>query len=329
MEYRKLGRTGLKVSEFCLGTMQFGWTADEPTSRSVMDAFLEAGGNFIDTADIYTNWAGNASTGGRSEEIIGQWMKNTGVRPRVVLATKVRGRMADGPNGEGLSRKRVIECCEDSLRRLQTDHIDLYQCHWADLDTPIEETLSAMDDLVRQGKVRYIGASNYPAWRLMEALWNSDKRDYPRFDSFQPEYSLMERQLFEYEAMPLCKHYGLGVIPYSPLAAGFLTGKYRKDSAKPESVRASGNLEKYGNDRGWAVIDALDGIAKSYDKTVAQTALAWMLTNPVITAPIIGANTPEQLQDLLGASGYRLKDEEMKRLNDLTTWPRNRRPIWD
>lgn len=329
MEYRKLGRTGLKVSEFCLGTMQFGWTADEPTSRAVMNAFLESGGNFIDTADIYTNWAGDASTGGRSEEIIGQWLKNTGVRHRVVLATKVRGRMSDGPNGEGLSRKRVIECCEDSLRRLQTDYIDLYQCHWADLDTPIEETLSAMDDLVEQGKVRYIGASNYPAWRLMEALWNSDKRGYARFDSFQPEYSLMERQLFEYEAMPLCRHYGIGVIPYSPLAAGFLTGKYRKDSAQPESVRAGGNLKKYGNDRGWSVIGTLDEISKGYNKTVAQTALAWMLTNPVITAPIIGANTPEQLQDLLGASGYRLKEDEMKRLNDLTAWPRNGRPIWD
>lgn len=329
MEYRKLGRTGLKVSEFCLGTMQFGWTADEPTSRNVMDAFLEAGGNFIDTADIYTNWAGDASRAGLSEEIIGQWMKNTGVRDRVVLATKVRGRMTDGPNGEGLSRKRVIECCEHSLRRLRTDHIDLYQCHWVDLDTPIEETLSALDDLVEQGKVRYIGASNYPAWRLMEALWHSDKRGFARFDSYQPQYSLMERQLFEYEAMPLCKHYGIGVIPYSPLAAGFLTGKYRKDSPAPESARASGNLKNYGNDTGWVVIDALEEIGKSHDKTVAQTALAWMLTNPVITAPIIGANTPEQLHDLLGASGYRLNEGEMKRLNDITAWPRNVRPIWD
>ena len=329
MEYRKLGRTGLKVSEFCLGTMQFGWTADEPMSRTVMNAFLEAGGNFIDTADIYTTWVGDASTGGRSEEIIGQWMKTTGVRHKVVLATKVRGRMTEGPNGEGLSRKRVIECCEDSLRRLQTDHIDLYQCHWADLDTPIDETLSALDDLVKQGKVRYIGASNYPAWRLMEALWNSDKRGYARFDSFQPQYSLMERQLFEYEAMPLCKHYGIGVIPYSPLAGGFLTGKYRRDSPAPESARADGNMKNYGTDKGWAVIEALDEIGKSHEKTVAQTALAWMLTNPVITAPIIGANTPEQLQDLLGASGYRLSGDEMKRLNDLTAWPRNGRPIWD
>ena len=324
-----MGRTGLLVSEFCLGTMQFGWTADESASFRVMDAFLDAGGTFIDTADIYTNWAGEASHAGKSEEIIGRWLRNKGVRRDIILATKVRGRMTPGPNGEGLSRKRVIECCDDSLRRLQTDYIDLYQCHWADMSTPIEETLAAMDDLVRAGKVRYVGASNYPAWRLMEALWNADKGGYPRFDCYQPEYSLMERQLFEYEAMPLCKHYGIGVIPYSPLAGGFLTGKYRRDTPAPESVRASGNMSRYGNDRGWDVIDALDAIGKEHNKTVAQTAVAWMLTNPVITAPIIGANTPEQLADLLGASGYRLSPEEMKRLNDLTAYPKNGRPIWD
>jgi aryl-alcohol dehydrogenase-like predicted oxidoreductase len=242
MEYRKLGRTGLKVSELCLGTMQFGWTTDEPTSREVMDSFTEAGGNFIDTADIYTNWAGDLSYGGKTEEIIGRWLTDKGVRQDIVLATKVRGRMWEGPNGEGLSRTHIIRACEDSLRRLQTDYIDLYQCHWADLDTPIEETLSALDDLVHAGKVRYIGASNFPAWRLMEAVSTSQKHGYARFDCYQPEYSLMERQLFEYEAMPFCKHYQLGVIPYSPLAGGFLTGKYRRDSPQPESARAQGNL---------------------------------------------------------------------------------------
>jgi len=329
MEYRKMGRTGLMVSELCLGTMQFGWTADEDSSCQVMDAFWEAGGNFIDTADIYTTWAGDASYGGKTEEIIGRWLKDKGVRRDLVLATKVRGRMWDGPNGEGLSRHHIVAACEDSLRRLQTDYIDLYQCHWADLNTPIEETLSALDDLVRAGKVRYIGASNYPAWRLMEAQAASDKHGLARFDCYQPQYSLMERQLFEYEAAPFCKHYGVGVIPYSPLAAGFLTGKYRKDSPRPESVRAGGNLENYGNERGWAVIDALDEIGKAHGKTVAQTALAWQLTNPVITAPIIGANTSEQLTDLLGAAGYRLSGDEMARLNETTKWPRNGRPIWD
>jgi aryl-alcohol dehydrogenase-like predicted oxidoreductase len=329
MEYRKLGRTGMHVSEICLGTMQFGWTTNEENSRQVLDAFTEAGGNFIDTADIYTNWAGDASYGGKTEEIIGRWLKDKGGRRDIVLATKVRGRMWDGPNGEGLSRLHIIEACEASLRRLQTDYIDLYQCHWADLNTPIEETLSALDDLVRAGKVRYLGASNYPAWRLMEAVAASEKHGLARFESYQPQYSLMERQLFEYEALPFCKHYGLAVIPYSPLAGGFLTGKYRADGPRPDSVRAGGNLENYGNERGWAVITALEEIGKAHGKTVAQTTLAWQLTNPVMTAPIIGANTAEQLTDLLGASGYRLSNEEMVRLNDLTKWPRNGRPIWD
>jgi aryl-alcohol dehydrogenase-like predicted oxidoreductase len=191
----------------------------------------------------------------------------------------------------------------------QTDYIDLYQCHWVDLDTPIDETLSALDDLIEQGKVRYIGASNYPAWRLMEAIWQSDKRGYARFDCYQPEYSLMERQLFEYEAMPLCKHYGLGVIPYSPLAGGFLTGKYRRDTPTPESARAEGVLKNYGNERGYAVIEGLQEIGDAHGKTVAQTALAWQLSNPVITAPIIGANNVQQLQDTIGAVGYRLSPE--------------------
>ncbi len=324
-----MGRTGLQVSEICLGTMQFGWTADEPISYAVLDTFREAGGTFIDTADIYTSWVGDLSYGGKTEEFIGRWIEARGGRQEIVLATKVRGKMWEGPNGEGLSRARIFRACEDSLRRLKTDYIDLYQCHWADLTTPIEETLTALNDLVRAGKVRYIGASNYPAWRLMEALAVSDKRGLARFDCYQPEYSLMERSLFEYEASPLCKHYQLGVIPYSPLAGGFLTGKYRKDGPCPESVRAGGVLDKYGNDRGYAVIDALVEIGKAHGKTVAQTALAWQLSNPVITAPIIGANTPEQLKDLLGATGYRLSTEEMKRLNDLTKYPKNGRPIWD
>ena len=324
-----MGRTGLQVSEICLGTMQFGWTADEPTSHAVLDTFREAGGTFIDTADIYTTWVGDLSYGGKTEEYLGRWLEARGGRENIVLATKVRGKMWEGPNGEGLSRARIFRACEDSLRRLKTEYIDLYQCHWADLTTPIEETLTAMNDLVRAGKVRYIGASNYPAWRLIEALWTSDKRGLARFDCYQPEYSLMERSLFEYEASPLCKHYQIGVIPYSPLAGGFLTGKYRKEGPRPESARAGGVLEKYGNDRGYAVIDALDEIAKAHGKTVAQTALAWQLSNPVITAPIIGANNPEQLKDLLGVVGYRLSADEMKRLNDLTKYPKNGRPIWD
>jgi len=330
MDYRNLGHTGLKVSELCLGTMQFGWTADETASLAVLDAYREAGGNFIDTADIYTTWhAAGLAGGGVSEAIIGRWLKARGGRADIILASKVRGRMTEGPNGEGLSRQRVLRCCDDSLRRLQTDYLDLYQCHWVDLATPIEETLGALDDLVRTGKVRYIGASNYPAWRLMEALGQSDRRGYARFVSYQPQYSLVERAGFEIEAMPLCKHHGLAVIPYSPMGGGFLTGKYRRGQPPPIGSRAQEIAEHYCNEAGWAVIDALEDVARAHDKTVSQTALAWLLTNPVITAPIIGANNVEQLRELLGAAGYRLDPGDMARLHELTKYPRNWRPIWD
>ncbi len=329
MQLRPLGRSALNVSELCLGTMQFGWTADEAVSFAVMDAFAGAGGNFIDTADIYTTWGPDGMAGGgRSEEIIGRWLKARGNRDAIVVATKVRGRMSDGPEGEGLSRARVIRCCEDSLRRLQTDRIDLYQCHWADLATPIEETLGALDQLVRAGKVRAIGASNYPAWRLMEALAHSARLGYPRFESYQPEYSLMERAGFEIEARPLCLHHGLGVIPYSPLAGGFLTGKYRRGAAVA-SARAKDIGGKYSRDRDFALIEKLAEIGRARGKTVAQTALAWLLTNPVMTAPIVGANTPAQLAESLGAAGYRLAPAEMQALDELTSYPKNWRPIWD
>jgi aryl-alcohol dehydrogenase-like predicted oxidoreductase len=329
MQLRKLGVSSLTVSELCLGTMQFGWTADEAAAFAIMDAFTAAGGNFIDTADIYTNWGPRGMDGGGcSEEIIGRWLKARGNRRGIVIATKVRGKMAEGPDGEGLKPARVIRGCEDSLRRLQVDCIDLYQLHWADLSTPIEETLGALDQLVRDGKVRHIGASNYPAWRLMEALWRSDQRSYPRLVSYQPEYSLMERALFEMEAMPLCRHYQLGVMPYSPLAAGFLTGKYRRGQ-EVRSERAKFVGARYAQDRGFAVIEKLDAIGQARGKTVAQTALAWLLTNPVMTAPIIGANTVTQLQESLGAAGYRLDPAEMAALNALTDYPKNTRPIWD
>ena len=329
MQYRRLGQAGLKVSELCLGTMQFGWTTDEKNSVGVMDEYVTAGGNFIDTADIYTTWGPRGlAAAGESEEIIGRWMKARGNRREIVLATKLRGKMWEGPDGEGLSRARVIRCCEDSLRRLQTDHIDLYQCHWTDLETPIEETLSALDDLVRAGKVRYLGASNYPAWRLMEALGTSDRRGFARFVSYQPQYSLMERAGFEIEAQPLCRHHGLGVMPYSPLACGFLTGKYRRN-VPVDSIRAAEVRELYANERGFALLDELDTIARRHAKTVAQTAIAWLLTNPVVTSPIIGANTAGQLRESLGAAGYRLDPAEMAALHALTVYPKNWRPIWD
>ncbi|MGQ9490268.1 MAG: aldo/keto reductase [Anaerolineae bacterium] len=318
MNYRRLGRTGLKVSELCLGTMQFGWTADEATSFAIMDAFVEAGGNFIDTADIYSRWA-EGNPGGVSEQIIGRWMKARGNRGAIVLATKARGRMWDGPNGEGLSRLHLIRACEDSLRRLGTDYIDLYQTHFFDPDTPIDETLRALDDLVHAGKIRYIGASNYPAWRLTKALWVSDKLGLARYDSLQPHYNLAHRAEFERELKPLCEEEGIGVIPYSPLAGGFLTGKYRRDSV-PASVRAEGIQRRYFNERGFRIIDKLDEIARLRELTIVQVALAWLLTQPVITAPIIGANSVAQLSESLAAAGVRLSAEEMDALNQASAW---------
>ncbi len=319
MQYRNLGRTGLKVSELCLGTMQWGWTADEPTSFAVMDAFVEAGGNFIDTADIYSRWA-EGNPGGVSEEIIGRWMKERGNRRQIVLATKVRGVMWDGPNGEGLSRGHIMAAVEDSLRRLQTDHIDLYQTHWFDAGTPIDETMRALDDLVRQGKVRYVGCSNYPAWRLAKALWTSDTLGLARYDSIQPHYNIAYRAEFERELKPLCQEEGIGVIPYSPLAGGFLTGKYRRGEPVPDSARAKGIQHRYLNDKGFTILEALEKLGNARGKSIAQMALAWQLSQPVITSPIIGANSVEQLKDSLGAVGVRLNDQEMKALDATSAW---------
>ena len=317
MEYRRLGRTGLKVSELCLGTMQWGWTATEDQSIQVMDAFVEAGGNFIDTADVYSRWA-PGNPGGVSEEIIGRWMQARGNRQQIVLATKARGRMWDGPDGEGLSRAHLIKACEDSLRRLQTDTIDLYQTHWFDEEVPIDETLRALDDLVRQGKVRTVGCSNYPAWRLAKALWTSDKLDLARYDSLQPHYSLIHRAEFERELKPLCEAEQIGVIPYSPLAGGFLTGKYRRDKM-PDSQRAW-NARRYLNDQGFAILDSLDAVAQRHGATTAQVALAWLLQQPVITSPIIGANNVEQLQESLKATTVTLNSEDIKELDEVSAW---------
>jgi aryl-alcohol dehydrogenase-like predicted oxidoreductase len=318
MNYRQLGRTDLEVSELCLGTMQFGWTADEQSAFGVMDAFVEAGGNLIDTADVYSNWAKD-NPGGVSEQMIGRWMKARGNRDRIVLATKARGRMWDGLDGEGLGRAHLVRACEDSLRRLDTDHIDLYQSHWLDAGTPIEETLRALDDLVRAGKVRCIGCSNHPAWRLCKALWTSDKLGLVRYDSLQPHYNLAYRAEFERELKPLCEEEGLGVLPYSPLASGFLTGKYRCHQV-PASARASRIQERYFNDRGFALLEALDDVAAERGLTPAQTALAWLLTQPNITCPIVGANSVEQLKESLGAVGVRLSPEEMATLDQVSAW---------
>lgn len=318
MQSRRLGRTGLKVSQLCLGTMQWGWTTDEENAVQVMDAFVEAGGNFIDTADVYSRWARN-NPGGVAEQIIGRWMKERGNRRQLVIATKVRGPMWDGPNGEGLSRKHIVGAVEDSLRRLQTDYIDLYQSHAFDETTPIEETMAAFDQLVQQGKVLYVGCSNYPAWRLAKALWASDVNDLVRYESLQPHYNLAHRAEFERELMPLCEAEEVGVIPYSPLAAGFLTGKYERDNV-PESARAAGIRQRYFDAAGWRTLDAVRRVAAEVDSTPAGVSLAWLLAQPVVTAPIIGANTVEQLQDSLPALDVALSDEQVTRLNEASRW---------
>lgn len=322
MEYRNLGRTGLKVSELCLGSMQFGWTAGEELSHQILTASYEAGINFIDTADIYSRWV-EGNPGGVAENIVGQWIKANNIpRDQLVIATKVRGQMGDGPNDEGLSRGHIMQAVEASLRRLGTDYIDLYQTHWYDENTPIDETLKALDDLVRQGKVRYLGCSNYPAWRLTEALWTSKQHHLARYDSLQPHYNLVHRSEFERGLAEVCRQYGVGVIPYSPLAGGFLTGKYRKGQV-PDSARAKG-VSRYFNDRNWELLEKMETLGKDKeDYSISQIALAWLLSDPLITSPIIGPRTLEQLKDNLGSVGLRLSAQEKDLLNDASDLEKN------
>ena len=319
MDYRKLGRTGLKVSPLCMGTMQFGWSVSEVDTHRVLSAALESGINFVDTADVYSRWV-EGNPGGVSETYIGNWMKAAKIsRDKIVLATKVRSEMGAGPNDQGLSRVHIMQAVEASLKRLQTDYVDLYQSHWTDDDTPIEETLRAFDDLVRQGKVRYIGVSNYKAWELMQALWTADKYNLAHYDCLQPHYNMMWRSEFEAELRDVCKTYGLGVIPYSPLAGGFLTGKYRKDKSLPVSKRAE-SRKRDMTEKNFALLDKMDEIAAAHNSTVSQIALAWLLADPVITSPIIGATSVEQLNENLGAVNIKLTAEEMDVLNKMTTW---------
>ena len=319
MNYNNLGRTGLKVSELCLGSMQFGWTADEDLSYEILNAAFEAGINFIDTADIYSRWV-DGNPGGIAETIIGRWIKKYNIpRDQVVIATKVRGRMGDGPNDEGLSRGHIMQAVEASLRRLNTEYIDLYQTHWYDASTPVEETLSALSDLVHQGKVRYLGCSNYPAWRLMEAIWTASSRDLIGYDTLQPHYSLVNRAEFERDLEEVCRSYELGVLPYSPLGGGFLSGKYQKGNL-PESKR-SGGVQKYFNDRNWDLLDSIMKIgAKRGGLSASQVSLAWLLSNRRGTSPIIGPRNIEQLQDNLGAVGLQLLPDELKILDQASDW---------
>lgn len=313
MHFRTLGPSGLRVSPICLGGNVFGWTCDEPTSHLVLDAFADAGGNFIDTADVYSRWAPGHS-GGESETVLGNWMQARGNRASMIIATKAGMTMGSGPNDTGLSRRHIMAAVEASLRRLKTDYIDLYQTHADDKNTPIEETLRALDDLVRQGKVRYIGASNYSAWRLMQSLWVSDRHGYASYICLQPKYNLVDRAEFEAELAPMCQATGLGVITYSSLAGGFLSGKYRREGAMPATARAGSVQQRYFHERGWAALAAVEQVAAARGATPAQVALAWLLARPAVTCPIASATSVPQLTEMLGSLEVTLSEAELAAL---------------
>jgi aryl-alcohol dehydrogenase-like predicted oxidoreductase len=303
MHHRPLGRSALQVSPLCFGGNVFGWTADEATSFSLLDAWVEAGFNFIDTADVYSRWApGHA--GGESETVIGKWLKRSGKRSQVIIATKVGNDMGNGK--VGLKPSYIRQAVEDSLRRLQTDCIDLYQSHKDDEGTPLEETLEAFAHLIKTGKVRVIGASNYTAPRLRQALEISGRHGLPRFESLQPLYNLYDRAVFEQDLQQLCVQQQVGVISFYALAAGFLTGKYRSAADATKSARGQSTVAKYLNERGLRILAALDGVAAQTGSTPGQVAIAWLLTRPAITSPIASATSLAQLQDLVQATQLKL-----------------------
>jgi aryl-alcohol dehydrogenase-like predicted oxidoreductase len=317
MDYTTLGRSGLQVSQLCLGTMTFGRESNETTSHQMLNYFAERGGNFIDTADAYNN--------GRSEEIVGKWLKGK-KRPELVIATKVR--FGDGLNNRGLSRKHILEAIEGSLRRLNTDYIDIYQIHMWDVSTSLDETLSTLDNLVRKGKVRYLGVSNFSGWQLQKTIDTCRAMQWEPIRCLQPLYNLLDRES-EWELIPVCLNEGVGIIPWSPLRGGWLSGKFQRKSTVPlENTRIRMNEQSerawteewtnYNNTQTWHVIDALLAIAQEAGKSPAQVALNWLLQRPGVTAPIIGARTIEQLEDNLGAVGWSLNVEQMEHLNKVS-----------
>lgn len=317
MEFRFLGRTGLKVSELCLGAMTFGREATEETSFKMLDRFAEAGGNFIDTANVYSQ--------GISEEIVGRWL-NGKRRDDFVIATKVRFPMGNGPNDVGLSRKHILAQIEASLRRLGTDYVDLYQVHCWDRATPLVETMSTLNDIVHSGKARYIGASNYGGWHLQKAIDISRNMGWEAFTCLQPLYNLLDRSL-EWELVSLCQSEGLGIIPWSPLRGGWLSGKFRRGmAAPPEGTRVktaeeqgwSESWSRYNTEATWKVIDTLFEVANEAGKSPAQVALNWVLNRPGVTSPIIGVRTMDQLEDNLCATGWKLTDAQMERLTKVS-----------
>jgi aryl-alcohol dehydrogenase-like predicted oxidoreductase len=314
MQMRPLGGSGLKVAPLAFGGNVFGWTADEATSFALLDAFVDAGFNLVDTADVYSRWVPGHS-GGESETIIGRWLQHSGKRDRIVLATKVGKPMGDEASGRsGLSRRWIRQAVEDSLRRLQTDRIDLYQSHDDDAATPMEETLAAFAELIQEGKVRAIGASNFSAPRLAEALATSARLGLPRYESLQPLFNLADRAPYEAELQPLCVAEGLGVINFFGLARGFLTGKYRSEADLGKSPRGAG-VKGYLNPRGLRILAALDEVAQRLNATLAQVALAWQMAQPGITAPIASATSLAQFAELAAAARLTLSAECQQRLD--------------
>lgn len=316
MKRRRLGNSGLEVSPLAFGGNVFGWTVDEQASFKLLDAFVVSGFNLIDTADVYSNWV-PGNKGGESESIIGKWLKLRGNRERVVIATKVGHEM--GGDKKGLSRAYILQAVEDSLKRLQTDYIDLYQSHIDDPGTPLEETLEAYEQLIAQGKVRAIGASNFSAERLSRALQVSMQHGLPAYQSLQPLYNLCDRSDYESNLEPVCRENSLGVITYYSLAAGFLSGKYR--SEKDLLRRARGEtVRKYMNDRGFRILKSLDRLAEQYNSTPATVSLAWLLARPGITAPIVSATNLEQLDGIIAAVNLEMDDSSMELLNQASSY---------
>ena len=310
MNKRTLGNTGIEVAPLALGTNVFGWTTDEPRSFGILDAFTDSGFNLVDTADMYSRWA-RGHKGGESETIIGNWIKKSGKRNKIVLATKAGSDMGDGK--KGLSKAYILRAVEDSLRRLQTDHIDLYQSHFDDEITPVEETMEAYFQLIREGKVIAAGTSNMSPERLKQSLNASRRNNIPTYETLQPHYNLYDRDTYEKDYEQICVENNLGVICYFPLASGFLTGKYRSEKDFTKSVRG-GSMSKFMNDRGMRILKALDEVAAQREVTPAAIALAWLMARPSVTAPIASATTVAQLHELMSAAEVKLSNEDVKKL---------------
>lgn len=312
MQFRTLGHSGIKVGPLAFGGNVFGWTADEPTSFRLLDAFVDSGLNLVDTADVYSTWV-PGHHGGESETVIGNWSRQKGKREKIVIATKLGKSMGEGR--KGLSSKYIMQAVEDSLRRLQTDYIDLYQSHEDDPATPLEETLGAFADLVKSGKVRAIGASNFSGARLQQSLDISSRLGYARYETLQPEYNLYARQTFESDLRPVCERSGLGVLPYFSLAAGFLTGKYRSEKDLAQSPRGT-VVRKYLNERGYRILKALDEVSREKNATFAQVALAWLIAQRTVVAPLVSATSVTQWNELQGAIRLTLSEGDLATLND-------------